>query len=184
MFNIKTGYKVSDAMTKSPISITPEFTIDKCSKLMLEKHVGSMLIIDNGILKGILTEQDIVRKVVAKGLEPKKTRVKDIMIHELIIINPDSDIYDALVLMRDRNIRHLPVMHKKKMVGYLTIKDILKIEPQLFELLVERFELREETHKPIGEEPTLRGVCEECGEYNDELYHIEGIMYCDSCKPE
>ncbi|MBW2970751.1 CBS domain-containing protein [Candidatus Woesearchaeota archaeon] len=58
-------------------------------------------------------------------------------------------MYDSLVLMRDYNIRHLPVVHKKELVGYLTIKDILKIEPQLFELIVEKFELREEHRKPI-----------------------------------
>lgn len=182
---IKTGYKVSDAMTRKPISVGPDTTIDQCSKIMLKSHVGSLLITKNGNLQGMITEQDIVRKVVAVGLDPYKTEVKDIMVKKLTTIDPDSDIYDALVIMRDTNIRHLPVMHKKDMVGYLTLKDILKIEPQLFELLVEKFELREEDHKPIfGEESHPDGICEICGEYSDKLYHIEGILYCDSCRPE
>lgn len=182
---IKTGYKVSDAMTRKPISVAPDRTIYECSKIMLQNHVGSMLVVVKGELNGILTEQDIVRKVVAKGLDPKNTTVKDIMITNLITMQPDADIYDALVLMRDRNIRHLPIMHKKEMLGYLTIKDILKIEPELFELLVEKFELREESTKPvIGEETMPEGICEMCGQHGDRLYHLEGILYCDSCKPE
>lgn len=185
MFSIKTGYKVSDAMTHKPISVKLDTTINECSNIMLKNHVGSLLVMKNGELKGIITEQDIVRKVVAANLDPFKTKVKDVMVTDLITIDPDSDIYDAIVIMRDRNIRHLPVIHKKKMIGYLTLKDILKIEPQLFELLVEKFELREEEHKPIlGEELTPEGICEICGEYSDKLYHIDGLMYCDSCKPE
>ncbi len=185
MFLIKTGYKVSDAMTHKPISVGPDITIAECSKVMLKNHVGSLLIMTQGKLQGMITEQDIVRKVIAIGLDPHKTKVKDAMITKLITIDPDSDIYEALVIMRNSNIRHLPVLHKKEMVGYLTLKDILKIEPQLFELMVERFELREEDHKPIfGEESIPEGICEICGEYSEKLYNIDGLMYCDSCKPE
>ena len=172
-------------MTKKPISVGPDMTIDECSKLMLKQHVGSLLIMEKGKLVGILAEQDIVRKVVASDLDPKKTKIKDIMVSDLITIDPDSDIYEAIVIMRDSNIRHLPVMHGKEMIGYLTIKDILKIEPQLFELLVEKFEIREEGNKPIfGEEKMPGGLCEICSQYADELYHLEGIMYCDTCKPK
>ena len=69
----------------------------------------------------------------------------------LFTIEGESDIYDALVIMRDENIRHLPVVNKGEMVGLLTLKDILKIQPALFELIVEKFELREEENKPVFE---------------------------------
>lgn len=172
-------------MTKKPISINPTITIDECSKIMLKEHIGSLLIVEGGKLVGIIAEQDIVRKVVAKGLDPHNTKIKEIMVTNIITIDPDSDIYEAIVIMRDSNIRHLPVMHKKSMVGYLTIKDVLKIEPQLFELLVEKFEIREERNKPVfGEERMPGGICEICSNYANELYHLEGIMYCSSCKPK
>lgn len=58
-------------------------------------------------------------------------------------IGPEKDIYDAIVLMRDKNVRHLPVMSKSTMVGFLTGKDVLKFQPQLFEVLADRIELRE-----------------------------------------
>ncbi|MBS1266518.1 MAG: Homoserine O-acetyltransferase [Candidatus Woesearchaeota archaeon] len=149
---IKTGYKVMDAMTRKPVTVSSDLTIIECANLMKEKHVGSLIIAQNNQLKGILTEQDIVRKVVAGKLDPKKTKVSEIMVTDVMSIEPEIDIYEALVIMRDNNIRHLPVMFKNKITGYLTIKDILKIEPQLFELIVEKFELREEERKPVGPE--------------------------------
>ncbi len=146
---METGYKISDAMTRRPVTVGKETTIVECAQIMKKKHVGSLIIEDKGELVGIITEQDIARKVVAAELDPMTTKVEDIMVTNLITIDPDSDIYDSLVLMRNHNIRHLPVLVDGELVGYLTIKDILKIEPQLFEIIAERFELREEDRKPI-----------------------------------
>jgi CBS domain-containing protein len=177
---MKTGYKVCDAMTRSPVSIDNSITLDKSAKIMEENHVGALLVRDNGKLLGLLTEQDIVRRAIAKGKDPKKTKVKDIMVTKLKTIAPEKDIYDALMVMRDMNIRHLPVMDGKKMMGLLTLKDILKIQPQLFEIMVEKFELREEENKPIfgeGEE----GVCESCGRKSKHLNDIKGTLLCSEC---
>jgi CBS domain-containing protein len=161
VIRIKTGYKVADAMTSKPITVTPESTIEECAAVMLKSHVGSLVIKEGERLKGIITEQDVVRKVVAKKKDPSKTKVINAMVTNLITIEPGRDIYDALVVMRDNNIRHLPVVHNKNLVGYLTIKDILKIQPQLFDIIVEKFELREQEHKPVD---------------------LEGLMYCGLCK--
>lgn len=136
-------------MTQKPVVISSDITIEECAVLMQNKHVGSLIIMESKNIIGIITEQDIVRKVVARKEDPKKTRVKNIMATELMTIGPNADIYDALVIMRDNNIRHLPIVYSGNLVGYLTIKDILKIEPQLFEIIVEKFQLREENRKPI-----------------------------------
>jgi signal-transduction protein with cAMP-binding, CBS, and nucleotidyltransferase domain len=146
---MKTGYKVCDAMTKKPLDIPADSTIEQASKMMKENHVGSLIVKEGAKVKGILTEQDIVRKVIAKGNDPKRETVGSIILRDLISIEPQEDIYEALVVMRDNNIRHLPVMDGKNMIGFLTIKDILKIQPQLFDIIVEKFELREEKEKPI-----------------------------------
>jgi hypothetical protein len=83
--------------------------------------------------------------------------------------------------MSDYNIRHLPVIEKGKFVGFLTIKDVLKIQPQLFELIVEKFELREEARKPVlaGDDD---GVCEICGNYCSDLEDVDGQRVCRQCK--
>ena len=177
---MKTGYKVCDAMTRKPVSIDNSLTLEQFAKMMHENHVGALLVKDGEKLLGLLTEQDIVRKALAKGHNPKKTKVKDIMVTRLKTIVPETDLYDALMVMRKNNIRHLPVISKKEMIGLLTLKDILKIQPQLFDMMVEKFELREEHRKPIlgeGEE----GMCESCGKDSKHLNEIKGTMLCSEC---
>lgn len=181
---MKTGYKVMHAMTKEPIEVAPDTSLQECSKLMANNHVGSLIIRENGELKGIITEQDIVRKAVAVGLDTEKTTVSEIMVEELTVIEPDKDIYDALVLMKKLNIRQLPVMKNGNMEGLLTLKDILKIEPQLFDLLVEKFELREAERKPIHRFIPTEGVCQACGEYSEKINNVDGTLLCDKCKEE
>lgn len=143
---MKTSYKIGDIMTEEPVTISPKTTIQECARIMEEKHVGSLIIKEDRLL-GIITEQDIVRKAIALGIEPKTTPVREIMEKNLFMVGPEADIYDALVLMNEKNIRHLPVVSNKRMVGFLTIKDILKVQPQLFDLVVEKFELREQERK-------------------------------------
>ncbi|MBI2660295.1 CBS domain-containing protein, partial [Candidatus Woesearchaeota archaeon] len=82
------------------------------------------------------------------------------------------------------NIRHLPVVDKGKMVGLLTIKDILKIEPSLFELLVEKFELREETRKPIDRIISREAICQGCGAYAEDIKKVKGSLLCERCAAE
>ena len=179
---MKSGYKVADAMTINPVSINPDTTLLECAKLMSEKHVGAV-VVKNWNSVGILTEQDIVRKAVANGVDVNEN-VKGFTETNLITINPDADIYDALIKMRDNNIRHLPVVESNEMVGLLTIKDILKIEPQLFDLIVEKFELREESRKPINRIIPTEGICQECGEYSEKVKEINRTVLCENCAKE
>ena len=139
---MKTGVRVSDAMTYDPIVVSPEIYLEEAAKLMKKKDIGSLVILEEDKLKGIITEWDIVRKAVAVGKKPKDTKAKDIMEAKLVKISPDSDIYDALLKMRNNDIRHLPVVRKNKLLGFLTLKDILKIQPELFDILVEKWEMR------------------------------------------
>ncbi len=144
---MRTGYKVCDLMTLRPVSVDPSTPVDECSRIMAKNHVGSLLIRKGTRLLGLFTEKDIVRKVVASNRDPRKVSAKEVMKYRYPTITPEKDIYDAIVLMRDKNVRQLPVVDKKKIVGFLTGKDILKIQPQLFELLVDKIELREEDRK-------------------------------------
>lgn len=144
---MKTGIQVSDAMTEKPIHVSTHVKLSDVAKIMREKHVGGMIVKEGHELKGLVTEQDMVRKAIAEGVDPKSADIKDFMETEIISIEPEADIYEALVKMRDNNIRHLPVMKGKKLVGLLTIKDILRIQPSLFDLIVEKFEIREHDRK-------------------------------------
>ena len=177
---MKSGYKVADAMTINPVSVNPGITLLECAQVMSEKHIGTVVIKGNEHSLGILSEQDIVRRAVAKGVNMNE-KVKDFMETKLITISPDADIYDALIKMRDNNIRHLPVIKNNKMVGLLTIKDILKIEPDLFDLIVEKFELKEENRKLINRIISTEGICQTCGEYSEKVKEVEGTVLCENC---
>lgn len=181
---MKTGYKVHDCMTTKPISVSSEKSLEECAKVMAKNHVGALVIKDNHQSKGLITEQDIVRKVLARGINPLTKKVKDFMETKLMTISPNDDIYDALIKMRDQNIRHLPVVDKGKMIGLLTLKDVLKIEPQLFELLVEKFELREETRKPVNRIISNEAICQGCGAYVEDVKKVKGSLLCERCAKE
>jgi signal-transduction protein with cAMP-binding, CBS, and nucleotidyltransferase domain len=144
---MKTGIKVMDAMTKSPVIVKPEEKLIDCAKKMIEADVGSLIIEDSGKLVGILTEKDFVTKVVAKNIDVVKTPVKEVMSTKLIQIPPELDLYDAILFMSREDVRRLPVTKNGKLLGLLTYKDILKIQPDLYDIFIENFKIREEETK-------------------------------------
>ncbi len=181
---MKTGYKVHDCMTTKPISVSSDATLEECAKAMDKNHVGALVVKDNHESKGLITEQDIVRKVISRGINPVGKKVKDFMEKKLLTINSNDDIYDALIKMRDSNIRHLPVFDNNKMVGLLTLKDILKIEPSLFELVVEKFEIREAGRKPVDRIIEREAICQGCGAYVEDIKKVKGSLLCERCAAE
>jgi len=155
---MKTGIKVYEAMTNKPVKSKSTDTISSCAKKMKKYDVRSLLITVGNEVRGIITEKDMVFKVVAKSLNPEEIFAGDIMETELVTISPNVDLFEAMVTMRNNEIRRLPVEDNNKVVGLLTEKDILKIQPQLFELIVDRMVLREEDQKPIDPlDETLSG---------------------------
>lgn len=136
---MKTGIKVQDAMTKAPVCVGPEKTILDCSKLMKEKNIGSLIITSkNKEILGLITVKDILKKGVVPGKDLVTTKVRDLMTKDVVTLNGHEDIYEAMVLMRNEDFRRIPVVENKKIRGYLTHKDILKLQPSLYELFVEK----------------------------------------------
>ncbi len=134
---MKTGIKVMNAMTRTPISTTPNKTIADCTHLMLDKKVGSLLIKEGETLLGILTERDLV-EMISLGINPKTTQVNQIMSKEITTISPEKDIHDAISLMNEKNLRRLPVLLNNRIIGLITLRDILTLQPALFELILDR----------------------------------------------
>lgn len=133
-------------MTQNPVYIPPTLNIQHAAQVMRDKKLGSLLVYDTE-LRGIIVRADIIKTVVAEAKNPTETTVEEIMTEGLVTIHPDTDILDALELMGEHDIRTLPVMHKNELVGFITAKDILKINPELFELLADNIVLREEQRK-------------------------------------
>lgn len=146
---MRTGYKVSDIMTANPIKIGEDASAKDCAELMAKHGIGSIIIVKKDKFVGIVTEEDLVHKIVMKDLAASAVPVKKIMtpLKDIISIEPDKDVHDALVVMKENEIRRLPVMKGNSLHGLITSKDILRIQPDLFELVVDTFELREADRK-------------------------------------
>lgn len=166
-------------MTRKPVFANPDDSLKDCSQKMLKAKVGALIIKENGNLLGIITEKDIVHRVVAKGLDLNEVKVKNVMTKDLSCIHPEKDIYDAMLQMSRDVVRRLPVVENNKLIGLLTEKDILKIQPELFEMCLNRFDIREGSFKPIKD--LDEGVCEKCGS-SGEVFIIRKRKLCAACK--
>lgn len=172
---LPTGVRVSDAMTRKPIIVSPDMALGKCAKLMLDKGVGSVIVKESGSLEGIFTEKDLVRAIAQK--KPTDTPLHKVMTKKIVTISPNRDIAEALAEMQDKEVRRLPVVHQGKLVGMLTQNDVLRIEPQLFEILVDKIQLREAKNKTR----LFKGRCERCGGLA-YLYKAKTLRVCETCK--
>ena len=132
----KLGMKVYEAMNRNPIIASPHDSLPYCARKMLANNVGCLIIKERDELVGIATEKDFVEKAVSKELDIKKTKIKDIMTSGMMITTTsDSDLMDAITIMQREDVRRLPVIKDKKLIGLLTITDILKKKPELLEVL-------------------------------------------------
>lgn len=170
--------KVLDAMTRKPVSVSPNDTISQCVKIMAKQNVSSVVIHEKNTLKGIITERDLVKKIIGKNLNPTKTKVKDVMTTNMKTISPDLDIFEAIKIMNTKHVRRLPVINNNKLVGLLTMRDILKIEPELISLRVDTIDLREEKRKPTR---FSDGECSECGNFT-LIEKVFNENLCEDCK--
>lgn len=172
--------KVLDIMTKKPIVVGPNHSIDKCANLMVKEDVGSLIVEENKYIKGIITEKDLVKKVVAKAKDIKKLKAKDIMSNIIVTVKPDSDIIEAMKIMDINKVRRLPVVNDGKLIGLLTVRDILKVQPELISLRVDRWVLKEEKDK-LGR--FFDGECEDCGNFT-LLERVGYNLLCNDCRRE
>jgi signal-transduction protein with cAMP-binding, CBS, and nucleotidyltransferase domain len=179
----KTGYTVGDCMTQNPLKTNPKTTVQDCAILLKKNKLGSILVVENNKPVGIVTNQDLVYRVLATGLD-LKTQISKIMSKNVILISPDIDIFDALEVMNKNVIRHLTVAKDGVLVGYLTLKDILKIEPTLFDLYVSKIDARLSGDNKLYSVSDEEGICENCGEYSQVLNEVEGLRVCSHCKRE
>ncbi len=106
--------------------IGPEATVLEALKLMAEKDVGALVVSDGGRLAGIFSERDYARKIVLHGKFSKDTAVKEIMTARVLCVEPSNTVEQCMALMTQRHIRHLPVLEGEKVVGLISIGDIVK----------------------------------------------------------
>ena len=107
-------------------SISADATVFEAMQLMADKNVGALPVVDNSRLIGIISERDYARKVILKGLSSKNTPVRDIMTREVLTASPSDSIEDCMRVMTEKRVRHLPVLEGTKMIGIVSIGDVMK----------------------------------------------------------
>jgi len=167
---------VRQVMTVNPTMAELGMLVSDGAALMLKKGVGSLVVVDGDTLVGMLTERDILRKVVAQNKNPNDAMVKDVMTTPVITIDPDMDITEAARKMVDLNVRRLPVVKDGRLLGLVTEKDILHYYPEMVEITREWATTGEPRFRD-----SLYGRCEDCGVFTDRLRLVNGRHVCDDC---
>jgi len=115
---------VRDAMTESPRSIGASASVVEAARLMRDEHIGSLPITDDEELVGMITDRDITTRVVAEAADPKMTSVGDVVSRDLISVEPDEDLEEAVQLMASHQVRRLPVVENGRLVGIVAQADV------------------------------------------------------------
>jgi CBS domain-containing protein len=119
-------------------SVLPDATVYEALKLMADKNIGAVLVIGyKGEQEGIFTERDYARKIILLGRTSLETTVQEIMTREMVTIGADNLLEDAMELMTKHRIRHLPVMKDKKLIGLVSIRDVVEAVINHKDLVIE-----------------------------------------------
>ena len=121
--------KVRDILKRkgnTVFTLSPSATVLEALRLMAEKNIGGILIIEEGKAVGIFTERDYARKIILKGKTSADSKLSEVMVSNLITVTPEDDTNHCMQVMTNKTIRHLPVIEDTKLVGLISIGDVVK----------------------------------------------------------
>ncbi len=118
--------RVRDVMRGEVYALSPTATAAEAARLMEERNIGAVAVVADGKLVGIVTERDLARKIVARGRDPASARLLEVMTPSPVSVDPDTPLMEALRLMTDLGVRHLPVVRNGVLEGMLSIRDIAR----------------------------------------------------------
>ena len=180
---IRSRMLVKDVMSSPVVTADENAPINEVAKLMRKHDIGCIIVSDkNGRPVGIITERDIVERLVAEDIKPSEIKAKEIMSAPLVTIDSEKTISDAARKMSRRNIRRLAVMYKGELAGIISSKDILAVTPELIEIMQEKARIENQNLAEEAEESSSAGYCDNCGEWSDDLREVEGSFLCEECR--
>ena len=185
---LRTRMVVKDIMSSPVVTLNEAATSNKVATIMDENNLGCVIVTNQtGKPVGIITERDLVIRVIAKNLVPDTVKAKEIMTSPLVTIEPEATISEAARRMSRLEIRRLGVVYKGNIVGLISSRDILGVMPELIEIIQERTRLEgaaeaEENVEP--EERPLSGYCDRCGVFSENLKDVNGQNLCEDCRIE
>lgn len=171
---------VKEAMKTNLAIVKPETNVLEAAKIMKKRKIGNVIVVQKDQPIGILTESDIIKKVVAEGNNAEKVKVKDVMSKPVIVSDPYINLEKAMNIMLKCNMRRLPVVENKKLIGIITQKDISQISPILHEISREWYDIKSRD-EAYYKKQIFSGKCEDCGTLSANLRNVDGKLICEDC---
>lgn len=134
---MKTARQILEEKNKKPTVIAPDRTVLEALRLMAETDVGAVMVVSAEKLVGVVSERDFVRKVALKGLNADAL-VRDVMTTDVVAVPPDHTVADCMTLMTQKHIRHLPVLDGGRLVGVISVRDVVKATLEEKEYLIDQ----------------------------------------------
>jgi len=123
---VKTVKDVLQTKGHDVLSITPDATVYEALKIMADKNVGALVVLNGEAVAGLLSERDYARKVILHGKSSKEMQVREIMTAKVYYMRPEQTLQDCMAQMTDKRVRHLPVLEGTRLVGIISIGDVVK----------------------------------------------------------
>lgn len=180
---IRKEMSVREVMTSNVVVANINSSVLEIAREMIRQKVGSVIITDDHDPVGIITEADIISKVVVNNTMPGTVVAGKIMSSPIIATKPSTNVIEAAEQMTRCNIRRLAVIDGDRIVGIITDRDILTVSPGLNTILESLIELHRDESNFVEESGIERGICQRCGAYTD-LTLMNGLMLCEDCKEE
>ncbi|MEA2089839.1 MAG: CBS domain-containing protein [Thermoproteota archaeon] len=182
---IRSRMIVKDVMSSPVTTIYEDETVQKAAQLMDRRDIGCIIVISKkGKPLGIITERDLVHRVLAKNALASGMTAKEVMTSPLITVDPDETLSEVARRMSRLNVRRLGVIYKGNLVGVISSKDVLAVTPELIEILQERVRIESENTEEEVESSPLAGYCDRCSRWSDNLKEFEGQFLCEDCLME
>ena len=182
---LRTKMLVKDVMSSPVVTMNENESSNKVAVAMDRGDLGAIIITNEaGKSIGIITERDLVIRVLAKNLKPDTVKLKEIMTTPLVTIEPEATITEAARRMNRLDIRRLGIIYKGNLVGIISSKDVLGVMPELIETILERSRIEGEARTEETEEVPLSGYCDRCNVYSESLMERNGQNICDECRIE
>ncbi len=129
------SFKVEDVMIENVVTVDADATVKEAVEIMNKHEIGCLVVMKGHKLVGILTERDVLKRVLAESRNPEKTKVSEIMTTPVITTSPTTDLEEAAKLMFEKSVKKLPVLSEGKLVGLVTLTDLARFQPQIIRLL-------------------------------------------------
>lgn len=174
---------VSEVMSRAVVTIEETMTIQQAADVMKSHGIRGLVVCKNNVVKGILTDRDIVEKVVAKN-KSGKTKVESVMTlkDNLITARPEEDLLTVSKRMRVTGVGRIPVVGESgKLLGIVTETDLTRVYPGLVEVLYEELDMKRTLYP---EKESMAGRCDICGNYSEFLVREGEEWICDECGAE